>query len=328
MNRRAFVRTFAGGLLAARLAAEAQQPGKVYRIGNLLLQSPEEVKTWTHAFEKSLRDLGYVEGRNLLIEHRSAGGRPERLADLAVELVGLGVDLIVANSNPTIVAAKQATATIPIVMVYAVDPVGTGFIASLRQPGGNITGGAWDPSPELYAKNVEVLRTINPKLSRVALVSNPNFKGAGPYLKATEDASRQLGLTLQTHQVRERSDFESAFASIGKERAEAVVVFGDPLAFLHRRVISELAARYRLPAISPFREFADAGGLLSYGPDLTDYWRRAAIYVDKILKGAKPGALPVEQPTKFELIINLKTAKALGLTIPPSLLQRADQVIE
>jgi len=328
MERRTFLGVMAGGLLAAPLAAEAQQAGKIHRIGSLPLQSPEEVKPWTQAFEKSLRDLGYVEGRNLVIEYRSAGGRPERLADLAVELVALGVDLIVAPANPSIAAAKRVTATIPIVMVYGVDPVGTGFIENLRRPGGNITGGAWDPSPELYAKNFELLRTIIPKLSRVAVVWNSNFKGAGPYLKATEDAARQLGVALQTHQVRERSEFESAFASIGKERAEAVMVFGDPLAFLHRRFISELTAQYRLPAISPFREFADAGGLLSYGPDLTDYWRRAATYIDKILKGAKPAALPVEQPTKFELVINLKTAKALGLTIPRALLQRADQVIE
>jgi putative ABC transport system substrate-binding protein len=180
----------------------------------------------------------------------------------------------------------------------------------------------------LYAKNFELLTTVIPKLSRVAVVWNPNFKAAGPYLKATEDAARQFGVALQTHQVRERSEFESAFASIVQERAEAVVVFGDPLAFLHRRLISELAAQYRLPAISPFREFADAGGLLSYGPNLTDYWRRAAVYIDKILKGTKPADLPVEQPTKFELVINLKTSKVLGLTIPPSLLQRADQVIE
>jgi putative tryptophan/tyrosine transport system substrate-binding protein len=160
------------------------------------------------------------------------------------------------------------------------------------------------------------------------VVWNPNFKGAGPYLKATEDAARQFGVALQTHQVRERGEFETAFASIGRERTEAVVVFADPLAFLHRRLISELAAQYRLPAISPFREFADAGGLLSYGPDLTDYWRRAATYIDKILKGAKAADLPVEEPTKFELIVNLKTAKVLNLTIPPSLIARADQVIE
>jgi hypothetical protein len=188
--------TSLAGAFAAPLAVEAQQPEKIYRIGSLLLVSPEEVKPWIQAFEKSLRDLGYVEGRNLVIEHRSAGGRPERLADIAGELVRLGVDVIVAGPNPAIAAAKQATATIPIVMVYGVDPVGTGFIASLRRPGGNITGGAWDPAPELYAKNLELLRTVIPKVSRVAVVWNPNFMGAGPYLKATEDAARQFSVAL------------------------------------------------------------------------------------------------------------------------------------
>jgi putative ABC transport system substrate-binding protein len=327
VDRRRFLLTSLAGAFAVPPAPAAQQAGKVYRVGSRQLQSLEQVRPWTQTLEKGLRELGYVEGRNLVIEYRSAEGRPERLADIAAELVRLGVDVIVAGPNPTIAAAKQATATIPIVMVYAADPVGTGFITSLRRPGGNITGGAWDPSPELYGKNFELLRSVIPKLLQVAVLWNPNFVGAEPYLKATEDAARPFGVTIQVHQVRERSEFASAFASIAKDRAEAVVVFADPLAFLHRRYISELAAKYRLAAISPFREFADAGGLLSYGPNLTDYWGRAAIYIDKILRGAKPAEIPVEQPTKFELVINLKTAKALGLTIPSSLLAQADQVV-
>jgi len=213
-------------------------------------------------------------------------------------------------------------------MVFGVDPIGTEFIASLRRPGGNITGGAWDPAPELYGKNLELLRAILPQISRVALLWNPNFPGTAPYLTATDEAARQLNIKLQYYKIREASEYDAAFVSLVSARAEAVVVFAEPLSFQHRRHIVDLATKHRLPTTSLYSEFVHSGGVLSYGPNLTDYWRRAARYVDEILKGAKPADLPVEQPTRFELVINLKTAKTLGLTIPQSLLLRADQVIE
>ncbi len=243
-------------------------------------------------------------------------------------LMALSGSLLAAPLAAEAQQAKKATSTIPIVMVYGAEPVGAGFIASLGCPGGNLTGGSGDPTPEVYGKNQEFLKQVIPGASPVGFLWNPAFVGAAPYVKAAEDAAQQLGVRLQSVQVRVPSDFEGAFASMLKERADGILVLAEPLTFASRRHIADLAVRYRLPVVSSHREFADAGGLMSYGATLRDFWRRAAVYIDKILKGAKPSDLPVEQPTKFDLVINMKTAKALGLTIPQSLLGRADEVIE
>jgi putative ABC transport system substrate-binding protein len=269
-----------------------------------------------------------VEGRNVVFERRYAEGRQERLPALAAELVRLNVDVVVTGSNPVIAAVKQATATIPVVMAVSRDPVGSGFIASLARPAGNITGLANDPAPEIAGKNLQLLKEAAPRVSRVAFLWNPVPLGAGTYKNAVESTARKLGVSFQSVEVRGRDEFESAFAAMVRERANGLVVASDPVLFGPRSQVVLLAGKNRLPAVYTQREFVDVGGLISYGTNLADQFRRAAIYVDKILKGAKPGELAVEQATKFELVINLKTAKALGLTIPPSLLQRADQVIE
>jgi putative ABC transport system substrate-binding protein len=328
ISRRAFLGTVAGGLLAAPRAAEAQPAGKVWRIGFIQTAAPNEMEHLTKALDEGLRELGYVEGRNVVFERRFAEGKQERLAALAAELVRLNVDVIVTGANPVIAAVKQATATIPVVMMVSRDPVGAGFIASLARPGGNITGFANDPTPEIIGKNLELLKEAAPRVSRVAFLWNPVPPGAGTYKNAVESAARKLGVTFQSVEVRGRNDFEGAFAAMVRERANGVVVAADPVLLGPRSQIVLLAARSRLPAVYALREFAEAGGLMSYGPNVADQFRRAAIYVDKILKGAKPGDLPVEQATKFELVINMKTAKALGLTIPPSLLLRADEIIQ
>jgi putative ABC transport system substrate-binding protein len=327
-TRRAFIRTVAGGLLAAPLAAEAQQAGKVYRIGVILTAAPNEVGHLIKALSEGLRELGYLEGRNVVFERRFAEGRQDRLPALAAEVVRLNVDVIVTGSNPVIAAVKQATATIPVVMAVSRDPVGAGFIASLARPGGNITGLANDPGPEMIGKNLELLKEAAPRVSRVAFLWNPVPPGAGTSKNVVESAARKLGVTFQSVEVRGRNEFEGAFDAMVRERANGLVVATDPVFFGPRSQVVLLAARSRLPAVYGLREFAEAGGLMSYGPNVADQFRRAAIYVDKILKGAKPGDLPVDQATKFELIINLKTAKALGLTIPQSVLQRADEIIQ
>ncbi|HEV2056404.1 MAG TPA: ABC transporter substrate-binding protein [Methylomirabilota bacterium] len=315
-------------LLAAPLAADAQPTGKVYRIGFIQTAAPNEMEHLTKALDEGLRELGYVEGRNIVFERRFAEGKQERLPALAAELVRLNIDVIVTGANPVIAAVKQATATIPVVMAVSRDPVGAGFIASLARPGGNITGFANDPTPEIIGKNLELLKEAAPRVSRVAFLWNPVPPGAGTYKNAVESAARKLGVTFQSVEVRGRNEFEGAFAAMVRERANGVVVAADPVLLGPRSQVVLLAARSRLPAVYVQREFAEAGGLMSYGPNLADQFRRAAIYVDKILKGAKPGDLPVEQASKFELVINLKTAKALGLTIPPSLLLRADHILE
>jgi len=328
MDRRAFISGIAGGLLAAPLAAEAQPTGKVYRIGFILTATPNETGHLLKALNEGLRELGYVEGRNVVFERRYAEGRQERLPALAAELVRLNVDIFVTGSNPVIAAVKQVTATIPVVMAVSRDPVGSGFIASLARPGGNITGLANDPAPEIGGKNLQLLKEAAPRVSRVAFLWNPVPLGAGTYKNAVESTARNLGVTFQSVEVRGRDEFEGAFAAMVRERANGVVVASDPVLFGPRSQVVLLAGKTRLPAVYPQREFVDAGGLISYGTNLADQFRRAAIYVEKILKGAKPGDLAVEQATKFELVINLKTAKALGLTIPPAVLARADQVIE
>ena len=322
MNRRAFLATSAGGLLTAPLAAAAQQPrGKSARIG-LLGDVPSFLD---EAFRQGLRELGYIEGQNIVIEHRSPEWKYERLPGLAADLVRLKVDVIVAASPAATKAAKQATSTIPIVFTVSGDPVADGFVASLARPGGNITGLA-TIGQELVGKQLEILKGVAPKVSRVAVLQNPNTHHG--VLRQAEGSARGLGVQLQILEARTPSEIETAFTAMSSQRVDGVLVLRDAVFRAQRAQITALAAKNRLPAVYGLREEAEAGGLVAYGASVPQLYRRAAAYVDKILKGAKPGELPVEQPTKFELVINLKTAKALGLTIPPSLLQRADQVIE
>ncbi len=327
-GRRTFLRVVAGGLLAAPLAAQAQQAGKVYRIGYLSASSDTSNPHVREAFRQGLRELGWVEGQNIIIEYRWAEGRFDRLPDLAAELVRLQVDVIVAAPTPAALAAKNATGTIPIVGMSLTDPIGLGLVASLARPGGNVTGVSYSVGAEIFGKDLELLKEVVPKVRRVAVLSNPASPARPLTISNVKGAARSLGLELQLLEARGPGDFDGAFAAMTKERVGALLVVTDPAFIPHRARLVDLAARNRLPSIFTQREDAEAGGLMSYGPRLSDVHRRGATYVDKILKGAKPGDLPIQQPTKFELVINLKTAKALGLTIPPSLLQRADQVIE
>ncbi len=316
------------GLLAAPLAA--QQAIKVFRIGFLALSRAPNPHLH-EAFLRGLRDLGYVEGHNLVIEYRDAEGKFERLPALAAELVALKVDVIVTGGGtPTALAARQATRTLPIVFASAPDPVTDGLVKSLARPGGNLTGSS-NIIPELVGKCLEQLKQVAPGVTRIAVLWQPGAVGERTeqeMLKSAEVAGRTLGVRLQFLEVRGPADLDQAFAEIARRRAGALTVLGSAMFFSERRRLVDLVARNRLPAVYPQREFVEAGGLMSYGPDLADLFRHAATYVDKILKGAKPGDLPVEQPTKFELVINLKTAKALGLTIPQSLLRRSDQIVE
>jgi putative ABC transport system substrate-binding protein len=328
INRRAFIFATTGGLLAAPLARRAQQAGKVPRIGYLAL-NPAANPHLHEAFRQGLRDLGYVEGRNVVIEYRDAEGKPERLPALAAELVALKVDVLVAQPTVAALAAKQATRTLPIVFPVA-EPVTSGLVTSLARPGGNITGLSI-LAPEMASKGLELLKQAVPGVSRVAVLWDPGSfpeRTAKDMLKEVEVAARALGVRLQFIEARGPDDFDRAFSEMTRARAGALTGLGGSMLFSERRRLVDLAAKNRLPVVYSWREGADTGGLMAYGPNILDLFRRAATYVDKILKGAKPGDLPVEQPTKFELVINLKTAKALGLTIPPSLLQRADQVIE
>jgi putative ABC transport system substrate-binding protein len=328
MERRTFLGMMAGSLLAAPLAAEAQPVAKVPRIGYLAL-NPTANPHLHEAFRQGLRDLGYVEGRNVVIESRDAEGKPERLPALAAELVALKVDVLVAQSTVAALAAKQATRTLPIVFPVA-DPVSSGLVTSLARPGGNLTGLSI-LAPEMVGKGLELLKQAVPGVSRVAVLWDPGAfpeRTAKDMRKEVEVAARALGVRLQFIEARGPDDFDRAFSEMTRARAGALTVLGGSMLFSERKRLVDLAGKNRLPAVYPWREGVDAGGLMAYGPNVADLFRRAATYVDKILKGAKPGDLPIEQPTKFELVINLKTAKALGLTIPRSLLQRADQVIE
>jgi putative ABC transport system substrate-binding protein len=321
-------------ILGAPFVASAQQPGKIPRIGFLAtsLTNPNY-----EAFRQGLHEVGYVEGQNIAIERRYSEGRAERLPDLAAELVHLKVDLIVVDTcGAPLNAASQATSTIPIVVAACNDDlVATGLISSLARPGGNITGLS-ELTPELGAKRLELLKEAVPRVKRVAVLWNPTYsqRFSGSFRFWSSDwvevrsAAQVLGITLQSVEIRGSDDFDSAFSAMTRERAEALIAFSDPLIVFHGRRITDLAAKNRLPAVYASREVVDAGGLMSYGASSIDMFRRAAVYVGKILKGAKPADLPMEQPTKFELVINLKTAKALGLTIPRSLLLRADQVIQ
>ena len=334
MDRRMFL-TSVAGLLAVPLAAEGQSPAKVARIGFLEQGgSPSGPRGPIYeAFRQQLRELGYVEGQNIVIEYRAAEGRAERLPDFAAELVRLKVDVIVAGGTLAPLAAKHATGTIPIVLAAAGDPVGTGLVASLAKPGGNVTGLS-NLSRDLTAKRLQVLKEIVPGLSRVAVLWNAANIVSALHIPEVEAAARTLGLQVQSLEVRGPEDVENTLlerkllpAAISGG-AGALFLVDDPLVMAYRMRIADFAVQNRLPATAIYKNFAEAGGLMTFGASLADLYRRAAIFVDKILKGAKPADLPVEQPTKFELVINLKTAKALGLTIPPSLLQRADQVIE
>jgi putative tryptophan/tyrosine transport system substrate-binding protein len=315
------------GTLVAPLIAGAQQAAKAPRIGVLHVTAPATASHLVEAFKQGLREHGYVEGQNIVVERRFGEARAERISEVAAELVRLKVDVIVVGTDMGIAAVRKQTQTIPIVMINSSDPVGTGFVASLARPGGNVIGLS-TMSPELSAKRLELLKEAVPGLSRVAIMWNPDARGAVLDYKETEGAARSLRLQLQSVEVSRADDFDRAFSALTTGRAEALTVATSPIAFTNRGQIASLAQKNRLPSMYGLREFADAGGLMAYGPSSAEGWRRGATYVDKILKGAKPGELPVEQPTKFELVINLKTAKTLGLTIPQSLLRRADHVIQ
>jgi putative tryptophan/tyrosine transport system substrate-binding protein len=308
-------------------AAGAQSAARIFRVGYIVVASPEEQAHLTRAFEDALRDLGYVEGRNVVFERRFAHGDAQRLPELAAELVKLAPDVIVTGANPVIAAVRRATTTIPVVMGISRDPVGAGFVASYARPGGNVTGLAGDPMPDVLGKDLEVFKEILPRARRVALLWNPVPPGADTYRRVAENAARRLGVTMQVVEVRERNDLEAAFEAMVQERADGVWVLPDPLTFTARRQVVALSMRHRLPSVFWQREYVDIGGLVSYGSSVTTAFRRAAWYVDRILKGAKPGDLAVEQAAKFELVVNLGTANALGLVIPQSLLLRADEVI-
>jgi len=326
IDRRTFLACTGAVLLAAPLAAEAQQAGRVWRIGMLLASDSPTLNV--EAFRQELRKLGYVEGRNILIEYRWHEGKVDRLPALADELVNLKPDLIlVAGVQPTL-ALKAATTTVPIVFAGTADPVGMGLVSSLAHPGGNLTGFATLVPEDFGAKQVQLLKEAVPAAARMAVLIHPENPMHRAYLPQTVAAAKKLNIRLQILEVQTPNDLDSAFAAATRERADAMQVYGDLIFSAHRTQIVALAAKSRLPVLYLYKADVVAGGLMSYGPILSDVLRRAATYVDKILKGAKPGDLPVEQPTKFELVINLKTAKALGLTIPQSLLLRADEVIE
>src|SRR5215467_1255524 len=315
-------------VLAAPLAVVAQQAPKIAKIGWLNPSTPAVTAHLLEAFRQGLRELGDVEGKTFVLELRSAEGRTERLPDLARELVHLKVDVIVTSTDVAIAAVRQQTRTIPIVMATSTDPLGAGFVASLAHPGGNVTGLS-TMSPELAGKRLELLKEVVPRVSRVAFLWNPEVRGAVLDYNQTEGAARSLGLQLQSVEAARAEDFDRAFSAITEQRAQALIVPSpNPITFANRGRIVSFVQRNRLPSMYSVREYVDDGGLMSYGHSTADLYRRAATFVSKILQGAKAADLAVEQPTKFELVINLKTAKALGLTIPPSVLARADEVIQ
>jgi putative ABC transport system substrate-binding protein len=315
--------------LLAPLAAGAQPARKVWRIGILQTSAPKDEAGRVTALEQGLAEHGYFRGRNIVLVNRNAGQQVGRLPEFATELVRAGVDVIVTSTNPATLAAKQATATIPIVMTVGVEPVTVGLVASLAKPGANVTGLTFDvDATQLAAKRLEILKELMPSITRVAVLWNPAYAPGSLRLQGTEQAGRSLGITIVSVHFSERSDAERVFTEIRRAQAEAVTVLSDPVTVARRLDITEMAARYRVPAIYALREWVEDGGLISYATSLNEQWRRAARYVDRILKGAKPADLPVEQPSRFELAINLKTAKTLGLTIPQSLLVRADEIIQ
>ena len=325
MDRRRFVSTLACGLAATPSHAEAQSNAKMYRVGFLLGATGESVASLFHALQDRLRELGYIEGRNVVFVQRYADGRMERLPDLAAELVRLRVDVIVTGTNLHVAAVRHATETIPIVTVFAADPVGAGFVASLARPGGNVTGLTADASPDLWGKYLSLLTEVVPRLSRVGVLGQVASQVGFAELEAV---SQNLGVALEVADLRRPEDIDRAFATMISQRVEALLVVVGPLTYLLREEIADAALKHQLPAMTNARQYTQAGLLMSYGPDVEDLYRQAATYVDKILRGASPADLPVEQPTKFELVINLKTAKALGLTFPQALLATADEVIQ
>ena len=327
MDRRQLLVVLGAGALAAPLACFAQQQGKVWRVGFLIARrlAPGDTNYY-RAFPQGMRELGYDEGRNLVIEWRFADGKFERLADLAAELVQLKVDVIVTAGTAATSAAQKATTTVPIVMGTTNDAVISGFVKSLAQPGGNITGIS-NLTVDLSAKDLEILLSVVPKLSRVAILVNPGNSAHAPIVKTVQTAALKTDVKILPFEARTPREIENGFSMVTQQNAEAVVVALDAFLVQQGRQIAELATKYRMPSMFPVREHVEVGGLISYGPNLSDNYRRAATYVDKILKGAKAADLPIEQPTKFELVINMRTAKALGLTIPQSLLLRADEVI-
>jgi ABC-type uncharacterized transport system substrate-binding protein len=332
MKRREFITLLGGAAAAWPVAARAQQAAKVARIGCIVtgsLESPEQRAT-VDAFRQGLRERGYVEGQNIIIEYRAADGRIERFPELATELVRLNLDLIVASNTPAALAAKQATTAIPIVVPVMGDPVGDGLASSLARPGGNVTGMTF-LGPELATKRLELLKQALPTMSRVAALWHPGAYGDSTMkemMGKLAAAAGTLQVQLQLVEVRGAAEFDRAFLAMGRERADALIVLPSPMLFSERRHIVDLATKHRLPSIAMAREFAELGGLMAYGANLPDLFRRAATYVDKILQGAKPADLPVEQPIKFEFVINLKTAKALGLAVPLIMQMTADEVIE
>jgi putative tryptophan/tyrosine transport system substrate-binding protein len=328
MNRRAFV-TGLGAVLAAPLGAEAQQTGKVWRLGVLNPSTaPSDTTRRKSPLIQKLTELGYVENQNLVVESRYAEGKIDRLPELAVELVYAKVDAIFTASSPGVEAARKATSTIPIVFTGVNDPVGLGLVASLARPGGNITGVSTLLTGDLIAKQLQFVKEILPRVSRIAAIWNPMNQGSAEAMKETQAVASSLGVKILPIAMRTPGDLDAVFATIVRERAEVLTVHATAPMWEQRMEILDFALKTRLPALSFIREFAQAGALMTYGPDLADHLRLAAVYLDKIFKGARPADLPVERPTTFELVLNLKTAKALGLTIPPSLLLRADQVLE
>ena len=327
MDRRTFVGAAAGALLTLPLAATAQQTENVRRIGFLSLNSPESVRDAFAAFRQVVRARGWVEDQNIVIELRFAEGQVDRLPVLVAELIHLKVDIIVTGSSVATWAAKNATKTIPIVMAASADALGEGLVTSLGHPSGNITGVTFLAGPEIAGKQLELLKEVAPAASRVGVLTNPTNRSHAAFARELKVAARSLGAELQVLEARYPDQIDGAFAAVTRERAGALLVLTDSMFFGQRRRVADLAARSALPALYSQREFVDAGGLISYGPSLSDMFRRAATHVDKILRGAKPSDIPVEQPTKFELVINLRTANALGLRIPQALLLRADEVI-
>jgi len=313
-------------ILVPPLDAHAQSTSKVHRLG--VLSGASAGSPVLEAFREGLRELGYVEGRNIIVEYRFAEGRTDRLPALAAELVRLKVDVIAAGPTPPALAVKKATETIPIVMLGAFTPVELGLVASLARPGGNVTGSSWSVNEAIMGKGLELLKEVVPNLGVVAVLSNPTNPAHAGAVENVKLAARSLGIQLQLLEAHAPSEFDGAFRAMVKQRVDAVLVVADALFVTHRAMIADLEAKYRLPSMHTLRRNVEAGSLMSYGPDIDAVWRSTALVVDKIFKGAKPADVPVEQPTKFELFINLKTAKTLGVTIPASVLARADQVVE
>ena len=325
-TRRSFIALLGGAAAAWPLAARAQQPGKLPTIGYLGANTAAAQSQWTAAFLQRLRELGWIDGRTVAVEYRWAEGRSERYTEIAAEFVRLKVAVILTSGNAPAFVAKKATAVIPIVFGAAADPVGSGLVASLARPGGNVTGLSLQHT-DLAGKRLELLRDVVPNLRRVAIMANAGNVGSVLEIREVQEAARSLGLEVMTLEIRQAQDIAPAFEAL-KSRADALYVVGDPLVTTNRIRINTIALAARLPTMHAFREYAQAGGLMSYGANFPDLFRRAGDYVDRILRGAKPADLPVEQPTKFDLVINLTTAKALGLKIPEAFLLRADEVIE